>query len=79
MGKAGAWKGTIASTALNGRLYTVGTDGILYESQLDDGHWIAVGKPVFGKTVYLFESGSNLYTLDADGSLYSIEMPPLAG
>ncbi len=79
VGKAGDWKGTIAGAALNGRLYTVETGGTLYESQLEDGHWITVGKPVFGKTVYMFESGSNLYTLDADGSLYRVEMPPLAG
>lgn len=79
VGKAEDWSGTLAIATMAGRLYSANKAGMLYESSLTDGGWSAVGKPVFGKTVHMFESGYKLYTIDADGSLYVIETPPLAG
>lgn len=79
VGKAEDWRGTRAVIAMTGRLYSINRGGGLYEGQLTSGAWVAVGKPVFGNTIHMFESGYKLYTIDADGSLYVVETPPLAG
>lgn len=73
VGKAEDWSGTRAVAVMAGRLYSINKTGALYMSQLSSGQWSALGKPVFGNTVFMFESGNKLYTIDADGSLYRVE------
>ena len=78
VGKAEDWSGTRAVAVLAGRLFSANRNGALYRSLLSTGGWIAVGKPVFGDTAYLFESGRRLYSIDLDGSLYAIDTPRLS-
>lgn len=73
VGKAEDWSGTRAVAVLAGTLFSANSNGALYRSMLATGGWVAVGKPVFGGTVYMFESGHRLYSIDGDGSLYLID------
>ncbi len=76
VGKAEDWRGTRAVAVMAGRLYTINRGGGLYASQLTSGTWVEMGKPVFGNTIHMFESGYKLYTIDDDGSLYVVETAP---
>lgn len=79
VGKAEDWTGTRAVAVLADQLYSTNKSGALYQSSLATGRWVAVGKPVFGNTTFLFVSGYQLYSIEADGSLYAIETPRMAG
>ena len=67
------WSRTIAATVFGGRLYTIETSGTLYATDLGRGKYVAVGKPEFGKTKFMFAGPQNIYTIETDGSLYRID------
>lgn len=75
VGKAEDWSGTRAVAVMAGRLFSINRGGGLYASELTSGAWVELGKPTFGSTIHMFESGYRLYTIDADGSLYFVETP----
>jgi hypothetical protein len=77
LGKAGDWKNTVAGTTLKNRLYTVETDGSLYNTDLKTGKWQKVGKSGFAKTKFLFTTGAYITALESDGSLYRVN--PVTG
>lgn len=85
MGAGGAWQGSKAGAIGMDFLYVVNAKGVLQSMPLSmaDGKPDPMGKPAFGRTTHLFvttEGGMPaLYALDADGSLYSVEMAPMAG
>jgi hypothetical protein len=78
VGTAEDWGGTRAAAVIGYRLYNC-SKGAIYETKLTNGQWVTIGKTGFADTTILFESGLRLYAIDSDGSLYSIETPPLAG
>jgi hypothetical protein len=79
VGKAEDWTGTRAVAVLADQLYSANKSGALYKSSLETGQWVAVGKPAFGKTAFLFVVGYQLYSIESDGSLYAIETPRMVG
>jgi hypothetical protein len=74
LGAAGDWKGTEAGAVHRGKLYTVETSGVLYETVLKDGKWQNLGKPEFATTRYLFNGGEVMYSIEKDGSLYRVKL-----
>ncbi len=76
VGTAEDWGGTRAAAVIGDRLYNV-SKGAIYETMLENGQWKTIGKSGFADTTILFESGLRLYAIDSDGSLYSVETPPL--
>lgn len=72
VGPAGAWKGTVAGTVLDGRLYTVEASGALYVTNLGSGQWQQLGKAEFGDTKFMFAAGEKLYTIENNGTLYRV-------
>jgi len=72
VGEAGAWKPTIVGAVLKGKLYTVETNGGLWETDLGTGTWKQLGKAEFGSTRFLLAAGNNLYTIETDGNLYRV-------
>ena len=72
MGKAGDWKNTIAGAVLGGKIYTVESGGVLYETDPSSGSWRAVGSPEFAKTRFFFSANGSLYSIETDGKLYQI-------
>jgi hypothetical protein len=74
VGKAEDWRGTIAGAIMYGKLYSVNANGALYESLLTNGQWRAVGQPVFKSAVHMFAGAVKLYIIEADGSLYAVEV-----
>ncbi len=72
VGKAGAWRGTIAGTAHNGKISTVERNGRLSVTNPRTGIWRAVGKPEFRNTRFMFAVGGSLYTIERSGSLYRV-------
>lgn len=72
VGAKGSWKNTVAGTILNGQLYTIEANGVLFETDLANGVWKAVGKPEFQNTDFLFTADKALYTIEASGSLYRV-------
>lgn len=85
VGTAGAWKGSKAAAIGMDILYVVNDKGVLNSMPLsmEGGKPDPMGKPAFGNTKNLFVAWDGtmpvLYALDADGSLYSVEMAPMAG
>ena len=71
MGAASAWNNTIAGTTLFGKIFSVERDGALYVTNPATGTWKQIGKADFGKTQFLFSTGSWLYSIDG-GVLYRI-------
>jgi hypothetical protein len=74
VGQAGNWKGTLAGAVLGDDLYTVEASGYLYKTTLPGGSWVAVGKPEFGSTAFLFSAGDKLYSIERDGTLYRVNI-----
>jgi tRNA A-37 threonylcarbamoyl transferase component Bud32 len=74
VGQAGNWKGTVAGAVLGDDLYTVEASGHLYKTTLPGGSWVAVGKPEFGSTAFLFAAGDKLYSIEKDGALYRVNI-----
>lgn len=72
IGDPGAWSGTIAAAALDGRLYTIESSGALYATDPATGRWQQLGKPEFGNTAFLFAFPDGLATIETDGSLYLV-------
>jgi hypothetical protein len=88
LGKPALWKNSKAGTIIgeSDTIYVVNNQGVLQWSVLaagDDVKPIPMGKPVYKATKFLIvgHDGSmpTLYCLDADGSLYAVEMAPMAG
>jgi hypothetical protein len=57
---------------LNGKLYTVETNGALWVTDLGSGGWTQVGKAEFADTRVMFAAGGNLYTIEVDGNLFRV-------
>ena len=74
VGKSGAWKATIAGTALADAIYTVESSGALYRTDPASGRWKALGKPAFKNTRFMFSAGGKLYTIERNGNLYAVEV-----
>ncbi|HWA99678.1 MAG TPA: transglutaminase domain-containing protein [Pirellulales bacterium] len=74
VGKPGQWKGVLAAAALNGRLYTTEHDGGLYQTELNSGVRNRIGRPDFGATVLMFPVGDRIYTIDADGTMHTVQV-----
>ena len=72
VGEAGAWKQTIATAVVNRKLVTAESDGTLQIANLDDGTRRQIGAAAFGNTVFMFALGGQVYTIEADGSLYRV-------
>lgn len=72
VGEAGAWKGTIAGTTLDGLIYSVEQDGALYATDPSTGRWRPVGHVEFHDTRHLFALGPDLYTIESTGSLFRV-------
>ena len=72
VGPDAAWKATIAGTILQGRMYTVESDGTLYATNLKTGAWEPLGKPVFRNTRFMLAEGTELYTVESTGNLYHV-------
>ena len=88
VGKPELWKGSKAGTIIgeSDTLYVVNDQGVLQWSVLaagDDVKPLPMGKPLYKNTKFLFVGHDGpmptLYCLDSDGSLYAIEMAPMAG
>lgn len=77
VGTAEDWGANRAAAVIGDRLYNC-SKGAIYETMLSNGQWKTIGKTGFADTTILFESGLRLYAIDADGSLYSVETPPLS-
>lgn len=73
LGSPGNWAGTIAGTALDGKLYTVETAGNLYATDPADGSWTQLGGADFANTAFLFAAGESLVSIEKDGSLFLID------
>jgi hypothetical protein len=52
----------------------VETSGKLYVTEPTTGAWKPLGKPEFGATRRMFGVGKKVYTIENDGSLYSVEV-----
>ncbi|HLX62655.1 MAG TPA: hypothetical protein VKX17_15360 [Planctomycetota bacterium] len=72
IGSPGAWKNTHAGAILNGKLYTVETNGAFYVTDLSDGEWKQIGNPDYASTKWMFATGDSLFTIEKDGSLYKL-------
>ncbi len=72
IGDPGAWRGTIAAAALDGKLYTIESSGALYVTDPATGRWQQLGQPEFGNTAFLFALSDGLATIETDGSLYLV-------
>lgn len=72
IGPAGAWRNTLAGTILDGRLYTVETNGYLYRTDLGSGAWEGLGKPEYAGTALLFAVGPSLCAIQSTGDLWII-------
>ena len=88
LGKPALWKGSKAGAIVSevDTLYVVNDKGVLQWSVLaagDDVKPIPMGKPIYKATKFLFVGHDgpmpSLYALDSDGSLYAVEMAPMAG
>ena len=73
LGTPGNWAGTIAGTALDGKLYTVEAGGKLYATDPADGSWTPLGGADFANTAFLFAAGDSLVSIEKDGTLYLID------
>ena len=73
LGTPGNWAGTIAGTALDGKLYTVEASGKLYATDPADGSWTPLGGADFANTAFLFAAGDSLVSIEKDGTLYLID------
>ncbi|MGD9781294.1 MAG: hypothetical protein AB7V14_03975 [Kiritimatiellia bacterium] len=73
LGTPGNWAGTIAGTALDGKLYTVEASGKLFATDPADGSWDQIGGADFANTAFLFAAGEKLASIEKDGSLYLID------
>lgn len=88
VGKPELWKGSKAGAIIGeaDTIYVVNANGTLQWSILaagDDVKPLPMGKPIYKSTKFLFVGHDGpmptLYCLDADGSLYAIEMAPMVG
>ena len=73
LGTPGNWAGTIAGTALDGKLYTVEASGKLYATDPADGSWTQLGGADFANAAFLFAAGDSLVSIEKDGTLYLID------
>ena len=74
VGKAGDWAGTISGVVLGGKIYTAESSGALYATNLKAGSWKQLGKADFKDTAVLFAVGDLLYSIEASGSLFEIQV-----
>jgi hypothetical protein len=72
VGKPGEWSNTIAGTVLAGKLYTVESNGALYETIPSTAAWRQIGKAEFADTRFLFAASGSLYSIEKNGRLYRI-------
>jgi hypothetical protein len=73
IGEAGAWKRTIAGTAMDGLIYTVEQSGALYVTDPATGKWRRIGSGDFHGTRHMFAVSPDLYTIESSGSLYQVK------
>lgn len=74
VGKAGEWANTIAGAVRNDKLYTVESNGAFFETTLSTGTWVQLGKPEFTGTKFLFAGLGKIYSIEANGTLYEINV-----
>jgi hypothetical protein len=68
----GDWKETKVGTIFEGRLFTIEKKGTLFATEVESGKYVAVGKPIFANTAFLFAGEDSLYTITRDGNLYRV-------
>ncbi len=75
VGRRGDWQATAAGAILDGKLYTIETDGKLWRTDLSDGTYALVGAEAmpFGATDKLFAAEGALYSIDHAGTLYRVD------
>ncbi len=88
VGPAAQWKNSKTGTIVSevDTLYVVNSSGVLQWAILSAGENAKpspMGKPLYKATKFLFVGHDGpmptLYALDSDGSLYAVEMAPMAG
>ena len=74
IGQKGAWVNTIKGTILGDRLLTIESNGTLFETRLSTGIWQQLGKPEFVNTKFLCAGLGKIYSIEANGALYEINV-----
>ena len=74
IGQKGAWVNTIKGTILGDRLLTVESNGALFETRLSTGVWQQLGKNDFANTKFLCSGLGKIYSIEASGTLYEINV-----
>ncbi len=70
--RADDWSDTKAVAVMNGRMYTVHPDGLMFSTSLSTGVGDQVGKADFANTRLLVAGQTNLYSIENDGTMYKI-------
>ncbi|HEV3004287.1 MAG TPA: hypothetical protein VGX78_07480 [Pirellulales bacterium] len=72
LGRPRTWQRTRAAAIHNDQLVTAETDGSLQVAHLGDGKRKQIGGAEFGNTAFMFSAGGQVFTIEADGSLYRV-------
>lgn len=72
--KSREWKNATAAEIVNNKIYTVETNGALYETSLPDGTRKVVDNDQFKKARILIADSGRLYTITSEGDLFEIVM-----
>ena len=72
IGANGDWKNTLGVAVLNDQLFSAGSGGGLFCTNLGDGAKRKIGGDEFGGTKFMFSDRDSLFTIETDGTLYRI-------
>lgn len=73
VGPEGGWSAAISATVLNNKLYTVETDGAIYETDLTTTAKTAIGKAEYGNSRFIFATTTNLFIIDYNGTMFKVD------
>jgi sugar lactone lactonase YvrE len=74
VGRSGDWKTTVTGVVLSNQLVTIELNGVLWETKPKTGLYEAIGTPDYAAARFLVPTDTELYCIEADGSLYHIRL-----